>query len=66
MIYKQNFVLFDHKCNFCNRYVHQEIDCPLIQFKPDLERILKKDSFKEECNISRYRSRRKSKNNTLA
>ncbi|CAD8159839.1 unnamed protein product [Paramecium octaurelia] len=66
MIYKQNFVLFDHKCSFCNRYVHQEIDCPLIQFKPDLERLLKKEAFNAEFNLSRYRSRRKSKHNSLA
>ncbi|CAD8065552.1 unnamed protein product [Paramecium sonneborni] len=65
MIYKSNFVLIDHKCNFCNRYVHQEIDCPLIQYKPDLERILKKDQFKEKLNIRRFLPRNKSKFNSL-
>ncbi|CAD8071613.1 unnamed protein product [Paramecium sonneborni] len=66
MIFKSNFVLIDHKCNFCNRYVHQEIDCPLIQYKPDLERVLKQDQFKEKLNIRRFVSRKKQKNNSLA
>ncbi|CAD8147847.1 unnamed protein product [Paramecium octaurelia] len=66
LIFSTNYVLFDHKCNFCNRYIHQEIDCPLIQYKPDLEAILKKQDFKQILNHRRSIIRTKRKHHALA
>ncbi|CAD8062192.1 unnamed protein product [Paramecium sonneborni] len=66
LIFQTNYVLFDHKCNFCNRYIHQEIDCPLIQYKPDLEAILKKENFNQILNLRRQVIRIKRKYHSLA
>ncbi|CAK70677.1 unnamed protein product (macronuclear) [Paramecium tetraurelia] len=65
LIFSTNYVLFDHKCNFCNRYIHQEIDCPLIQYKPDLEAILKKENFNQIVNLRRLVIRTKRKHHAL-
>ncbi|CAD8136404.1 unnamed protein product [Paramecium pentaurelia] len=65
IIFTNNLVLFDHKCNFCNRPFHLEIDCPLIQYKPDLELILKKENFAEEHNYRISKKRKDNKYNTL-
>ncbi|CAD8113127.1 unnamed protein product [Paramecium sonneborni] len=43
IIFNQNYRLFDLRCQFCDRYSHQEIDCPVLNYNPDLEqRLLKK------------------------
>ncbi|CAD8052426.1 unnamed protein product [Paramecium sonneborni] len=66
IIFTNNLILFDHKCNFCNRSFHLEVDCPLIQYKPDLEMILKKDNFVEKYNCRVFKERKNYiKNNTL-
>ncbi|CAD8051611.1 unnamed protein product [Paramecium primaurelia] len=65
LIFSTNYVLFDHKCNFCNRYIHQEIDCPLIQYKPDLEALLKKQNFNQTLNLRRSIIRTKRKHHAL-
>ncbi|CAD8048245.1 unnamed protein product [Paramecium sonneborni] len=65
IIFTNNLVLFDYKCNFCNRSFHLEMDCPLIQYKPDLEMILKKDSFVEKFNCRVFQKRKNNKHNTL-
>ncbi|CAK62424.1 unnamed protein product (macronuclear) [Paramecium tetraurelia] len=66
LIFQTNYVLFDHKCNFCNRYIHQEIDCPLIQYKPDLEAIVKKQEFNQILNLRRSIIRTKRKHHALS
>ncbi|CAD8127668.1 unnamed protein product [Paramecium sonneborni] len=43
IIFNQNYRLFNLCCQFCDRYSHQEIDCPVLNYYPDLEqRLLKK------------------------
>ncbi|CAK69385.1 unnamed protein product (macronuclear) [Paramecium tetraurelia] len=43
IIFNKNYRIFDLCCQFCDRYNHQEIDCPVLNYYPDLEqRLLKK------------------------
>ncbi|CAD8100007.1 unnamed protein product [Paramecium sonneborni] len=50
IIFNQNYRIFDLKCQYCDRYNHQEIDCPILTYKPDLEqRFLKR---KQQINQS--------------
>ncbi|CAD8141711.1 unnamed protein product [Paramecium octaurelia] len=65
IIFTNNLVLFDHKCNFCSRPFHLEIDCPLISYKPDLELILKKENFTEKFNSRIMVKRKNNRNNTF-
>ncbi|CAK55992.1 unnamed protein product (macronuclear) [Paramecium tetraurelia] len=65
IIFTNNLVLFDHKCHFCNRPFHLEIDCPLIQYKPDLEQILKKENFTVKHNFRVFKKRKNNKYSTL-
>ncbi|CAK78550.1 unnamed protein product (macronuclear) [Paramecium tetraurelia] len=65
IIFNSNYRIFDIQCQFCDRYNHQEIDCPILTYKPDLEqRILKMAQQSNETNRLKV-IRRRSKVNTL-
>ncbi|CAD8163018.1 unnamed protein product [Paramecium octaurelia] len=45
IIFNSNYRLFCMECKYCERQNHQEIDCPVLTYKPDLEQRIKKSNF---------------------
>ncbi|CAD8095084.1 unnamed protein product [Paramecium sonneborni] len=62
IIFYQNYRIFDMQCQYCDRYNHQEIDCPILTYKPDLEqRLLKMNQLINLPNrLKKIRQRNKS------
>ncbi|CAK86955.1 unnamed protein product (macronuclear) [Paramecium tetraurelia] len=52
IIILNNFQIINLNCYFCNEFTHSYIQCPYLQYKPDLERLIKKEGF---CKQSRSR-----------
>ncbi|CAD8177923.1 unnamed protein product [Paramecium pentaurelia] len=52
IIILNNFQIIDLNCYFCNEFTHTYIQCPYLQYKPDLERLIKKEGF---CKQNRQR-----------
>ncbi|CAD8178590.1 unnamed protein product [Paramecium pentaurelia] len=65
IIFNSNYRIFDLRCQFCDRYNHQEVDCPILTYKPDLEqRVLKMAQQSNEPNRLKI-IRKRNKVNTL-
>ncbi|CAD8088587.1 unnamed protein product [Paramecium primaurelia] len=45
IIFNSNYRLFCMECKYCDRQNHQEIDCPILTYKPDIEQRIKKSNF---------------------
>ncbi|KAM3132211.1 hypothetical protein pb186bvf_015671 [Paramecium bursaria] len=45
ILFKNNYRLIDSRCSFCQSYQHLSEKCNLILYKPDIERIIKKQQF---------------------
>lgn len=46
ILFNSNYTQVDLKCSYCLRNSHLEYDCPLLQYKPDIEQRIKKTMFK--------------------
>ncbi|CAD8093346.1 unnamed protein product [Paramecium sonneborni] len=45
IIFNSNYRLFYMQCKYCDRQNHQEVDCPVLTYKPDIEQRIKKSNF---------------------
>ncbi|CAD8205875.1 unnamed protein product [Paramecium octaurelia] len=50
-------------CQNCRLFTHEIIDCPLIQYKPNLEQRIKVATFRERQNLRMYHKRNLRKTN---
>ncbi|CAD8090288.1 unnamed protein product [Paramecium sonneborni] len=53
IIILKNLQIIDFNCYFCNEFTHTYNQCPYLQYKPDLERLIKRDGFCKQ-NRSRF------------
>ncbi|CAD8161723.1 unnamed protein product [Paramecium octaurelia] len=45
LLYLSDYSLINKKCNFCHKFDHQNSDCFIISYKPNLEKIIKMQEF---------------------
>ncbi|CAD8082199.1 unnamed protein product [Paramecium sonneborni] len=57
IIFNSNYRLFYFQCKYCNRQNHQEVDCPMLTYKPDLEQRIKKSNFYPQVQQRQKRQR---------
>ncbi|CAD8103340.1 unnamed protein product [Paramecium sonneborni] len=50
-------------CQNCRLFTHEIIDCPILQYKPNLEQRLKVAAYKENENLRKYQKRSLHKSN---
>ncbi|CAD8107715.1 unnamed protein product [Paramecium primaurelia] len=45
LLYLSDYSLINKKCNLCNKFDHQNCDCFIISYKPNLEKLVKMSEF---------------------
>ncbi|CAD8100228.1 unnamed protein product [Paramecium sonneborni] len=45
LIINQDLRIINLKCNMCSKYTHLNVYCPIISYRPDLERLIKSQYF---------------------
>ncbi|CAD8177578.1 unnamed protein product [Paramecium octaurelia] len=58
LLYLSDYSLINNKCSLCNRFDHQNCECFIISYKPDLEKLVKVSEFLFQQRTSFQRNER--------